>query len=1156
MRKILAAVCFCCIVLLSCTTAFAQTITGSVRGTVTEPSGAVVAGANVTATNVATGVATKTVTNRSGLYNFQFLTIGNYTITVTSPGFSTASVGPFKLQIDQIAKADAKLTVGEVTTTVKVASDAGVILNTENATLGTTISSNTLENMPLNGQNVQIATLFVPGSTNPNSASMGGLMGTERDSYQNYAEPADDQPSFNGNRQQANNYILDGIDINETISNALGYNPSPFSIQETRIITGNADAEYGNVNGGEIVMVTKGGTNRFHGSAFEYHEASGLTANSWSNNFANVKRTNFSQNQFGGAVGGPIFRNKLFFFANYIGFRQNTPPSEKGTSVPTLAERGLAPGNTPGVADLSAVSAIEGIQVYDTTNGYAAATPYVNNQVPIVNPVAKFLFAHPEIYPLPNNTPTAGTVAGNNYIGKVASNTYNNQGDIRVDYTATPKDTFMVKYTMGDAYDLQTRTVIPVIFPSGNDYPTTSAVVEWIRTFSSSLVNEARAGYTRILLNQGTTSDPSGVFGKHGDAVIGIPLPNQAIDGFTFMNVGGGINNFGVANYIGTYNLDNNFDYSDDLTWEHGNHITKFGVQFLRYQENYFAPGNLGGQLGNFSFNKNYTAKKGVSPGYGYASFLLDKASNVSIAGVTGPFGQRQWRNAFYVQDDWKILPNLTLNLGVRYAYNQPIYEVHNKQVNVNLPKARFAPLGTDVQSLLNYAGKNGNSRALYNPYYLGIMPRFGFALQVSPRAVLRGGYGITDAQESTGTGLRMTQNPPFQPQFSQGAQVPTATSGGTWFKVENGFTALPDTNVAGSQFDAWDPNFRPSTIQQFNLTAQYLIDTHTSVQVGYVGQLGQHLAVPLWLNQYTETPPTPCDAACYQSIVPYDALVGVGGVVIETTSRGVSNYNALQATLQHQQTNGLEFSLNYTWGKSMTNNPGYFGVDGADNSDSFWQDVNDPQAEYGPTTFDAHNILSGIMVYQLPFGHEKQFGAHWGRLTDEAFGGWQISGTAQLHTGYPVTITTGATCSNNCGAQADYVEHANQYFPMRIVHRSVAHWFGTDPTSMPCEGPGQTINDSGAPCAYGTAAPTEYGSARVGTERAPGYRQIDLSLFKGFRTVGDQFFKVRVDAFNAFNIASYGFPSRAADSPSNFGQITGTLSPARQIQLSAIYQF
>jgi hypothetical protein len=1146
----------------------AQTINGSIRGTVTDPSGAVIAGASVVATNVDTGVTTKTVTNKSGLYNVQFLPIGNYKVSMTAPGFDTTVIGPFALNIDQIASMNAKLAIGASQDTVSV-DGSNSLLDTTNSTISTSISSETLQNMPLNGLNVQIATLFVPGAINPNVSSMGGTQGTERDAYTTHAaEPADAQPSFNGNRQQANSYILDGIDINETLNNAIGYNPSPFSIQEVHVITGNADAEYGNVNGGEVVMVTKGGTNQFHGSAFIFHEASGLQANSYSNKNAGpgnfVPRNNFTQNQYGVAVGGPIIKDKFFFFANYIGLRNPTTGTQL-ESLPTLAERGLAPGDTPGVGDLSGLLTVEGIQL---TNSSGAN--YVNNQVPITNPVAKYLYAttvtHPNLLPLPNRPAQTGYYTKNNYIGPADQLFHNDQGDIRFDYTLNNNNTFMAKFSRGEAADLQTQTPMQSLFPDGDDYPFTNVSLAYTHIFSPKLVNNLRAGFTRIVLTQGIFSDPSGLFGTNGDATVGIPFPNQTLPGFTYVSVGNtpDYTNFGTPYYLGGFNLDNNFDYNDTLTWVHGNHVTKFGADFVRYQQDFSAPSNIGGLLGYFDYGGGYT-------GDPLGDFLTDQADFAQVAGPAGTFGQRQWRDAVYVQDDWKALPNLTLNLGVRYSYEQPIYEVHNRMVSVNLPLAKFAPTSTPIANLLEFAGQKNtatgqtNSRALYNAYYLNFMPRVGFAWTMNPRMVLSGGYGTTDELESTGTGLRMTQNAPYQPSFV------ISPSGPTGARVENGFTGAANSNTQGGSYRVWDPDIRPAIIQQGNLTLQMQINQRTTVQAGYVGQLGKHLAVPIALNQSTQDIDTnACTTAQCQAVIPFYTLVGTNPL-IETASRAISNYNAMQASLKQMTPwNGLTYMLNYTWSKSMTDSPGFFGVDGASSGDSYWQDINNPLGDYGPSNFDARHSLNSIVVYQLPFGHNKQFGANWGHIADEFVGGWQVSMNLQVNTGFPLTISNGPSCNNNCPEMQvnDYGQHTNQYRRMKIVNRGVSnglfHWFGTDPSAMcaPAGATGQCSKrgvDNGI-SAYGRQGGTgnDFGTAHIGTERSPGYQSYDFSLQKGFRTYAEQSLKLKVDAFNAFNISSYGNPGTYLGGGSNpgFGVITSTRSAPRQLQLSAIYSF
>ena len=1196
----------------------AQTVTGSVRGIVSDPSGAVVPGARVTITNTGTGVAGQTVTNKSGLYDLEFLVLGNYTISVAAPGFKTGTVGPFAVQVDQIVTANVKLQLGETSVTVDVAGDQSLLLNTENSTISTSIGSNTLENMPMDGLNVQIATLYLPGSVNPNSALMGGTQGTERDAYTVHeGSPADVQPSFNGNRQQSNSYILDGIDINETLQNGLGYNPSPFSVQEVHVITGNADAEFGNVNGGEVVMVTKNGTNLFHGSIFEFHQGGGLTANTWANKNTGKSRASYTQNQFGAAVGGPIFKNKLFFFGDYEGFRNNST-GEATAGVPTSAMRGLSTAAGPydtasacpaGDGDFSAAASYYGLTgLWDTTGGKNNEVLYPANSagrqgscVPI-NPNNKLfalLLQNPKAFPLPNHAPAPGALLGGNYQGISSTATHNDQGDIRLDYTVNSKNTVMGKFSYGDAWDVPLQVPITAIIPFADDYPFTNAAFAWTHIFSPTIVNNVRAGFTRISLDASISKDLSGLFGTGGNSKAGIGMPStfaQTSAGFSYIDVSSGegwdISNFGSEPPIQGFAVDNNFDYSDVLNWEHGKHVLKFGVEFLRYQQNYFSSSDTGGTLGYFGYNgndtANWTADGSCSvycdEGYGFAEFLLDTASKAQISGVQGPFGQRQWRDAAFAQDDWKILPNLTLNLGLRYSYEEPNYEVNNKMVNVDLAYAKGKPFGTPINSMLDFAGQynpitgKSNSRALINPYYLGFMPRIGFAYSVMPKLVIRGGYGSTDEMESTGSSLRMTQNVQFQPSVTHNSSGPADTTQGSVFSLNSGLVGTAAAaSGAGAQYYAWDPNMRPAVIQQFNLNVQYQIGEHTSVQVGYVGQTGQHLAVPLWANQYsTDDNCGGLDSAsaidsCYQAIEPYFALVGNpnspdnpgSNVLKETVSRGISNYHSLQATLQHHQSRGLEFLVNYTYGKSMTDNPGYFGTDNYTDADSYWQDIYHPRIDYGPSTFDARQVVSGIVIYQLPFGRGKQFGSSWNRMTDEALGGWQLSANAQLNSGYPLTMHQGANCNNNCAQNlsGDFFTFVNHYGPMKIVHRGkgadgIFRWFGTDPSAVACTSHKAT-RPAGSTCAYGRTN-QNVGTTHVGTERGPGFQNYDLALSKAFATVKEQSLKVRVDAFNAFNISSYGSPNSyiGGNAATAWGVISGTASGPRKIQLSAVYQF
>ena len=1119
--------------------AWAQTVTGSIRGTVVDPSGAALPGVQISARNTNTGVIANTKTDRSGTYNFQSLTIGTYVVSAEKTGFSVTSNSAFSLEIDQIAKIDMKLKVGDVSTTVEVAADSGALLQTEDASLGTTVTANTLESMPLPGQNFSAATVFVPGAVLPTYGSLGTTQGTERDT--SFASST--QPSFNGNRMQTNNYIFDGTDINEPLQNTIAYNPAPEAIGEMRIITGNADAEYGNVNGGEIIAVTKAGTNKFHGSLYAFYENQDWQANSWANKYLTpiAAKANFHQNQFGATFGGPVYKNKLFFFADFEGFRNTTASAQSIISVPS---RRMRTGDFSELLGTSAnefgqtIQAAGIIQLYNTTNGLAAATPYLNNQIPVNNPVAQYLFAHPEFYPLPNRpSSNVNSPDTNNYQGYNKSAYVNNQGDVRVDYTASPKDTLWARFTHGGSYDIPIVSILNFQFPGGDDYPFWNGVLNEVHTFTANLQNEFRGGYSRIRNLSGIPVDGTGNFPANSDSKVGYPFASP-YPGFTETNISSAEKNVGTLGVVQNY-IDNIFDYGDTVTWLHGRHIIKGGVQVLRYQENFYYGGNAG-NMGEFIYNGIFTKDLTVNPtlgkGYGFADFVIDASENQQVNGTAGRVGQRQYRMAFFGEDQFKVTPKLTLNIGLRYGYDQPMYEVNNKEVNVDIKNPQNCP------ACLLIAGQNGASRSLYNAFHTQFMPRVSFAYQMNPQMVIRGGYAITDDFEGMGAANRLTANPPNIPAYLYASTAPSATNGGTPVKVSQGFTVGGISTAAASKYNAWDPNIKPELIQQYNLTLQTAMSSRFTFQLAYVGNLAQHLVIPEPINQQTVLGTTSAATATQ----PFKNLVGVGGQVYLTASEGYSNYNAMQIQLRQRQWHGLEATFNYTWSKNMTNNPGYFGIGGVDGPGVYPQNVYDPHADYGVSGFDTRNSGNFVGTYAVPFGHGREYGSHMNRFVDAAIGGWKVSLDAVMYSGFPITMGSASGLGTNNGGGA----RANQYRPLIIKNRTLAHWFGTDPSATPC-----AAADNGV-CAYGAELPNSFGTAHVGTERAPGYRIVDTSAFKQFHTYKEQYIQYRVDAFNVGNIASYSAPGATVSTTSTFGQITSTLSPARQLQMSLKYEF
>jgi Carboxypeptidase regulatory-like domain len=1117
----------------------AQTVTGSVSGTVFDPSDAVVPNATVAVVNVATGVRTTATSNSAGVYSIRFLPIGQYRVEVTALGFSTLTVPSFTLEVDQTAKVDAHITVGGAGTTVQVQGEVAPILNTTDGTVSLAFSSKEISTIPLNGRNFSSVTLFQPGAVDTDPQGLVGPNALERTTFNNGIV------AQNGNRAQANNYSLDGVDLNEGQNNLIGYNPAPDAIQEIRVISADAPATYGNVNGGDVVTVLKSGTNQFHGSAYGYLENQNLNANSFSNKYSQpIQPINpFTQSQFGGTIGGPIKRDKLFFFVDYEGIRQHSGGT--GTaSVFTAAQR---------QGDFSALlNASTPRQLYDTQNNFA---PYVNDQVPILNPVATYLFAHPEIYPLPNATPQDGLVQ-NNYIGFTRTARFNNQGDVKIDWNPRTQDKITGFYAQSTAQD-GTIAVLPVAFPSINVFPTKVFGATWVHTFSPSIVNEARIGFLRVRWDQNVPTDPTGLFGLRGNSIVGIPFGQQVYPGFSFQSIGDNFSGFGTPGAAAILR-DNTFYYGDNLTWQKGKHLISLGVQAVRYQQNYALTGAQG-SLGQFSFNGIFTGNGNGTNGYSGADFVLDRASgdNVALTG-SGLVGNRQWRTAEFVQDTWKATDRLSLTFGVRYEYDQRWNEVNNKTANVLLTGplagtveyAGSVPVGAPAGSIVC------DNPSCYQPTFDQIQPRLGFAYQAAPRWVVRGGYGATSFFEGDANNQRLTFQTPFLAAATVTATTPSVAAGtspynpGSPIAVTNGFS-VNSINNQGAGFGAWPQNIQPAYVHEFNLTTEYELTNTLSLSAAYVGETGQHLADyrngnQLTLAQATDIASLPSGAPIPAAdTAPFANLVGQGGNLLITESEAGFNFNAGEITVRQRGSKGFAWTVNYTYAKALTNSAGNYTSANITGQDGAYQDGYNGRADYGPEGQDIRHNLSAVGVYSLPFGRGQSHGGTLNRPLDLLLGGWSVSSSVIAYSGFPITINGPQNSNTNSFGSA----RANHYRPLKIVNRSIAHWFGTDPSAVPCNGP-----DNGV-CAYGTSSPNSFGTAAVGSERVPGYSQIDASGFKDFHITERQAVGFRADAFNVFNTASYGNPdSNVTDS--NFGQINNTRSLSRIIQLSAHYTF
>src|ERR1700733_7340869 len=1107
----------------------AQTVTGNITGIVTDTSGAIIAGATVTARNQDTGVASPTTTNSSGFYSIQFLPIGHYDVTVQATGFGTETIPPFSLEILQTATFNVHLKVGSTAETVDV-STAAPILNTNDANLGVTFSTNEIQNVPLNGLNFSTLTMFLPGAVNTNGNSgQSGNNAIERDTYYS------DIPSINGNRSQANNYTLDGIDMNEPENNLIGYNPAPEALQEIKVLTANSPAEYGNANGGGVVSVLKSGTNHFHGSVYGYLQNDKLNANTWNNDNATpvIPINPFTQSQFGATLGGPIKRDKLFFFVDYIGARFHTG----GTGQASVFTQAMRNGdfsallNPPPGANGATNTPI---QLYDSQNNFA---PYNNNQIQVLNPVATFLFANPSLYPLPNATPTDGVIA-NNYQGSTRTYTANNQGDAKIEYDPRTADKITGFYGMSSAYDGSTA-VLAISFPPLNQYPTKLGGVTWTHIFSPSIINSARVGFTRIIWRASNPTDPTGQFGLTGNAKVGIAFGTQTDPGYSYQNISGGIAAGGTPAYDADI-TDNTYTYTDNLTWQHGVHLISLGIQALRYQDNYTTNNNAGflGSLyysGAYTSNPNPDAINGT--GYGGADFVLNRVVEAAVTSQGIRVGQRQWRTAGFAQDDWKVLPNLTLNIGIRYEFDQPWYEQNNKTGNILLGTGQTVYAGSIPTGAPAGSGLCAN-RACYQPTYNQIMPRLGFAYQANDRFVVRGGYGATSFFEGNAGNQRLTSITPFVQSVDIKPLTPTPGNGGQPRTAQQGFAIsnAGDINFNGSSYNVYPQNIQPAYVQEWSLTTEYAVTHTTSLQVGYLGEQGQHIEDYGNVNQYTVNG-DPTSAPYYNN--PYigvnaiDPTVSIGSnSLLITESRAAMNFSALETVLRQRVSHGLEFTFNYTYAKALTNSAGNYPVNVAGalfGGQGAFQNYYNGAADWGPAGYGIRHNVSATGVYALPVGRGQAYLSSTNRVLDEAIGGWRIAAAGVGYPGFPETILRPGNNSNSYGNS-----RPNQYRKLKIVNRSIDNWYGTDPSATPCSTPGV---DDGT-CAFGTPAPNAFGTASNGNTRGPGYLNIDMSMFKDFHIIREQTVGFRFDAFNAFNIASYGNPDTGI-TDGNFGNIS-----------------
>ena len=1124
--------------------AWGQEVTASITGTVTDPSGAAVPGATVTATSQERGLTYTDVSNDSGLYRIAQLPVGTYALKVEKSGFALASHPPFVLTVNQVARVDVPMKVGQASETVEV-TGAAPIMETETTQVDTVMNAATNDNLPLASRNYVQLTLLAPGavSTDPSSFNNGNNTG-------GYGG----RPLINGNREQANNFLLDGMDNNQVSDNLLGYTPAPDAIQEFNLITNNAPAEFGNYEGGIVNATIKSGTNSYHGDVWEFFRNDILNANSWSNNlqYPVLPKQKIRWNMYGGTFGGPIVKNRLFFFADYQAQRFDIPSSAGANTMFTTAERGGDFGaictsgfSAGGVCNDRDKNGKIIDQIYNPFAPLVGGNrvPFANNVIPgsMISPVAKALFAS-SLYPQ--------VVNGNlqNNAVNVSNSAFNvDQGDFKIDFKASQKDNISYRFTR--AYQNNPSNNSQELLSNGiATTPIYNTVGDWSRAIGNNLVNDARFGWSHVTVNNGTGwASNIGQFGNTLGIGNGNPGTLPGLLAIQFHN--SALTNLGTTE--STENFDDHvWQIEDGVSWNHGRHTFKFGGQYWRQIIKTFYAGN-NGQLGFLDFNGQFTSS-GISGtgGDGGADFVLGLNDSYGRGVSTGKTWQ-QYSNVFgfYAQDTWRFTDRLTLNLGLRYDAHSPWAESKNEQANYNI-----------VTGNIDLAGQNGASRGLYDGTWGGkdFQPRIGFAwtpAALGDKTVIRGAFTVSSYLEGTGTNLRLTLNPPFTP-----AEINSTTASGALLPPTNSTagiaTAASSASCAatagyacysGAFLRVWDPKVQPAIADEWNVTVQHQFAGNTTVQVGYVGQRGVHLMVPFDYAQRQLLPssascPAPCTASSpYFAANPalYSVLGGgtptsdtPGAEVSGTKSNGTMRYNSLQAVLQKQMTHGLQYQVAYTLSKCMSDSTGYYGAwNNALSASAYWQNVYDQKSEYAPCYYDATHVVSAYAIYDLPFGRGKMLGKNMNGAVNGVIGNWEFSPIVSFRTGWPLPPG---------GAQDQSGTYSRGIRPDCSGAPSITNTF------LPGVGR-QWFNNTGqitqpAIGTFGNCSP------QLGDLRSPHYTDVDFSLHKDFPITERFRLQFRSDFVNAFNHVQYNAPTMGLGA--TMGQIT-TAQPSRNIQLA-----
>ncbi len=1133
----------------------AQVDRGSIVGQVSDSSGARVPAAQVTITNLATNQSVKVNTDDTGHYAADLLRIGAYSVRVEKTGFQKALEPSVEVGVNQAARVDITLKVGSTAETVEVTA-APPLLQTEASSLGTIETQRRISELPLNGRNfIQLAYLG-PGANGGQTGSnvSGGVFENER---------ANEAVSVNGLRVSNNNFLLNGVDNNEFGLGGVVVLPAPDAIQEFRTEENSMSAEFGR-GGAAVNVVLKSGTNDIHGGVYEYIRNDKFDA---VNYFNQGKQQPFKRNQFGAFLGAPIKKNRTFIFGDYQGSRLRESQPFLST-VPTTAERSgdfrdrltgqtFSPCGSPSPSNTFDTGTIFDPRLTGSCLDASGNTVLLRQpisylgQVNVIPPtgaggagssidpvgqnVANF-------YPLPN---LAGVT--NNYLANQNHVNSQDQFDVRLDHRFREQDQIFASYSFGDIRSQRPGPLGPLwggsdCCPSISQSRAQHTGLGYTHTFSPRLLNDLHGGYFRYAVNALPFN-----FGKSLGTQLGIPNANRSTDpnssGLTNIDISG-LTPLGDSEYLPEHAFENIFQVADTLTWIRGKHSLKFGIDFRRQQRNFY---QVTAPRGFFDFGGVYTNDlTTANGGNGLADLLLGIADYTEQDVLAGIYPTRYWDMAEFVQDDFRVRPNLTINLGLRYEITSP---ANGRVGNFDLNRA----------VVITSYGPNAVPHGGVQFDKSNWAPRIGFAWSLPGNTVVKSAFGVFYSAEANifdDLGLNPPQLTFVARNFNP--QAPPASGQ----LISTGFPAsIPPgnaTNILGAVKTTGAKRIIPR-ILEWNLSVQHQFAQNWVAQIGYVGTRGYHL----WNHEASDLnqPPQPLDTNfCGPDTNNCIANFGRRYFAQQPNMTAVLPldfaqlqmfYNAFEASLNKRFSNGLNFLAAYTFAKNIGNADGNVG--------GFIQNSYRADLEHGAVTPDLRHRFTISYLYELPVGHGRRFLGGASGITDAVLGGWQVGGITTAQTGEAVTAVMSSDLSNTGSFSYRPDQIANPYdFSFNTASQ------GTD---FGCTNPGHQTLDcwynqaafAAPPLAPGQQSAHRYGNSRIGNLRGPNLFDLDLVLQKTFSIRERQHLEFRAEFFNFLNHPNFGLPGGGSQVPVDVpggAAITNTATDNRQIEFALKYTF